>query len=239
MTLPMRCAPTGARGKAVPALGDDDGMTVRGGLVAFGMVGLLGTGTLAGCANSATPQQKAGPTTTTTAPVTATTTAPPTTTSHPGVAVPDVIGLKIAAAKWDLAAAGLHPMGLNAPCNKGTLASESVVSALAIPGRPPDVRVGDVPLSPGTQVAPGTRVGITWSGCYGGSTTAPGVIGFPFSVAVHTLHMAGLTWACYSVGRATKTTAQSARGVLSQNPPAGTVLPPGTPVSFTMRDCPQ
>jgi beta-lactam-binding protein with PASTA domain len=188
------------------------------------------------------PPQKAGPTTTTTttAPPTTTATAPPTTTSQPGVAVPDVIGLKIAAAKWDLAAVGLHPMGLNVPCNKGTLASQSVVSALAIPGRPPDVRVGVVPLSPGTRVAPGTRVGITWSGCYGGSTTAPGVTGFTFRAAVHALRVAGLTWACYSVGRATKTaTAQPARLVLSENPPAGTVLQPGTPVSFTMRSCPQ
>jgi beta-lactam-binding protein with PASTA domain len=212
---------------------------VRGRWVTFGLIGLVGTGTLAGCTNPPTPQQKAGPTTTTALPAT-TTTAPPTTTSRPGVVVPNVIGLKIAAARWDLAAVGLHPMGLNVPCNKGTLASQSVVSALAIPGRPPDVRVGIVPLSPGTQVAPGTRVGITWSGCFGGSTTAPGVVGLTFGAAVHTLHAAGLTWACYSVGRATKTeAAQPARVVLSQNPPAGTVLRPGTPVSFTMRFCPQ
>lgn len=42
------------------------------------------------------------------------------------------------------------------PSNQGTLAGQGVVSAPAIPGRPPDVRVGVVPLSPGTVLQPGT-----------------------------------------------------------------------------------
>ena len=86
---------------------------------------------------------------------------------------PNVIGLKIAAAHTALRAVGLSTVALNTACNKGTLASQSVVSSLSLPGKAPDPRVGAVPLAPGTVVPPGTRVGITWSGCYGDTVVRP------------------------------------------------------------------
>ena len=220
--------------------------------MAIGLIAALVPGTLAACGSGSGAKAKTAPrrvpstsTSTTTTPTTAPTT---TTTSRPGVAVPNVIGLKIAEAKAELVAAGFPSVGLNAPCNKGTLASQSVVSALSIAGAPPDPRVGAVPLVPGTPVPPGSRIGITWSGCYGDHATVPNVIGLTFAAARHALHAAGLTWACYSVGGAatttsrapvTTTTVHHVPTVLSQDPPAGTVLHPGTPVSLTMHRCPQ
>ena len=62
-----------------------------------------------------------------------------------------------AAAHAALRAVGLPNVGLNIPCNKGTLASQSVVSSLSVAGKPPHPEVGAVPVSPGTTVAPGTR----------------------------------------------------------------------------------
>jgi hypothetical protein len=228
-------------------LGENGTVTASGRWIAVGLVALLAPGALAACGSGPSSKAKAAPrrapSTTTT-----TTTAPATTTSQPGVAVPNVIGLKIAAARAELAAVGFRSVGLNSPCNKGTLASQSVVSALSVAGKPPDARVGAVPLSPGTAVAPGTRIGITWSGCYGDHATVPNVIGLTFPAARHVLHAAGLTWACYSVGGAATTTSHAAvttttvhhvPTVLSQDPPAGTVLHPGTPVSLTMHHCPQ
>jgi beta-lactam-binding protein with PASTA domain len=228
-------------------LGEDGTMTASGRWVVIGLTVLLVPGVLAACGSGSSTKPKTAtrrvPTTTTT-----TTTAPTTTTSRPGVTVPNVIGLKIAVAKSDLAAVGFPSVGLNAPCNKGTLVSQSIVSALSIAGKPPDVRVGAVPISPGTPVAPGTRIGITWSGCYGDHATVPDLIGLTFAAARHALHAAGLTWACYSVGGAatttshppvTTTTMHHVPTVLSQDPPAGTVLHPGTPVSLTMQRCPQ
>jgi beta-lactam-binding protein with PASTA domain len=229
-------------------LGEDGTVTARGRWVAVGLIALLVPGALAACGSGSSARVKTAarraPSTTTT-----TTTAPATTTSQPGVTVPNVIGLKIAAARAGLAAVGFRSVGLNAPCNKGTLASQSVASALSVAGNPPDARVGAVPLSPGTAVAPGTRIGITWSGCYGDHATVPNVIGLTFAAARHALHAAGLTWACYSVGGAaatttshapvTTTTVHHVPTVLSQDPPALTVLHPGTPVSLTMHRCPQ
>jgi beta-lactam-binding protein with PASTA domain len=194
------------------------------------------------------------PTTTTTAQPTTTSTVvtfPPTTT--PQVAVPNVIGLKIAAARAALRAAGLMPVSLNAVCNKGTLASQSVVTALAIPGKAPDPGVGAVPLSPGAAVAPGTPVGLNWSGCFGVTVTVPAVTGLTLQAATHALHAVGLTWACYSVGATTTTTSQTSttlppvttttvklpQVVLIQAPTAGAVLHPGATVSLTMHHCPQ
>ena len=82
--------------------------------------------------------------------------------------VPNVIGLKIGCRTQRPARRGARRRStLNTPCNKGTLASQSVVSSLAIPGKAPDPSVGAVPLSPGATVATGTPVGITWSGCFG------------------------------------------------------------------------
>jgi beta-lactam-binding protein with PASTA domain len=193
-------------------------------------------------------------TTTTTAAATTSTavTAPPIT--RPQSTVPNVIGLKIAAAHAALRAAGLAPVSLNLPCNKGTLASQSVVSSLAIPGAAPDARVGAVPLSPGATVATGTPIGVTWSGCFGDSATVPAVTGLTFAAAKHALHAVGLTWACYSVEVATTTTSRAsttshpplttttvkaAPTVVVQTPAAGTVLHPGATVSLTMHRCPQ
>jgi beta-lactam-binding protein with PASTA domain len=170
------------------------------------------------------------------------------------VAVPNVIGLKIRAARAALVAAGLTSVSLNALCNKGTLASQSVVSSLAIPGKAPDLGVGAVPLSPGAAVPPGTRVGLTWSGCFGVTVTVPSVTGLTLGAAKHALHAVGLTWACYSVGATTTTTTHQtsptdqpvttttvklAQVVVIQAPTAGAALHPGATVSLTMHHCPQ
>ena len=168
--------------------------------------------------------------------------------------MPNVIGLKIAAARAALHAVGLPTVGLNVPCSKGTLVSQSVVASLSIAGQPPNPAVGATPLSPGATVPPGTRVGITWSGCYGDRSTVPAVVGLTFAAARHALHAVGLTWACYSVGRShdhdhdlidddnpavTTTTVKAPQTVLSQDPAAGTVLRPGAVVRITMHFCPQ
>ena len=229
-------------------LGEDGTVIARGRWVAVGLSVLLVPGALAACGSGSGAKAKSAtrrvPRTTTTT----TTTTTSTTTTQPGVTVPNVIGLKIAEARAELAAAGFRSVGLNAPCNKGTLVSQSVVSALSVAGKPPDARVGAVPLSPGARVPPGTRIGITWSGCYGDHATVPNVTGLTFAAARHALHAAGLTWACYTVGGtatttsrppATTTTVHRVPTVLSQDPPAGTVLHPGTPVSVTMHRCPQ
>lgn len=157
---------------------------------------------LASCGNS--PAPRAAPTTTTNS--TTTTTSPPTTTQPQGVGVPDVVGMKIDLARFYLRTAGFATVPLNAPCNKHTLPSQSVVASLSIPGRPPNVTVGAQPLVPGTLLPRGARVGITWSGCFPAGTTVPPVTGQTFAGAVHLLHLAGLAWACYSVGGPTTTT---------------------------------
>ena len=151
-------------------------------------------------------------------------------------------------------AAGLASVSLNTPCNKGTLARQSVVSSLAIPGTAPDVSVGAVPLSPGATVTTGTPIGITWSGCFGDTAAVPAVTGLTLAAAKHALHAVGLTWACYSVDVATTTTGgasttshppvtattvKAAQTVVVQTPAAGTVLRPGATVSLTMHHCPQ
>ncbi len=179
--------------------------------------------------------------------------------------MPNVIGLKILAARAALHGVGLPTVGLNHPCNKGTLASQSVVSSLSVAGPPPNPNVGATPLEPGAMVPPHTRVAVTWSGCYGDRSVVPSVVGLTFSVARHSLRSVGLAWACFSVGAATTTTSpptstttssmsttssttlaasttttvKPPAAVLSQSVPAGTVLRPGTPVDFTMHRCPQ
>jgi beta-lactam-binding protein with PASTA domain len=184
-------------------------------------------------------------TTTTTTTFPPTSTSASTTTTGPGVTVPAVIGLKIAAARAALRAAGLPPVGLNLACNRGTLASQSVVTSLSVAGKPPDARVGAVPLNPGATVPPGTRVGVTWSGCYGNGSPVPAIVGLTHAPARHALRAVGLAWACYSVGRSTTTTTTTVKPVkppetvLTQNPGPGAVLKPGSIVSFTMQACPQ
>jgi beta-lactam-binding protein with PASTA domain len=174
------------------------------------------------------------------------------------VAVPNVIGMKIAAARSTLRSATLPAISLNTACNKGTLASQSVVSSLSIPGKAPTFDVGAVPLSPGMLVAPGTRVAITWSGCFGDSVEVPVVVGLTLAAARHTLRAVGLNWACYSAGHGTTTTSappmptttsdpatttteapKAPQTVLTQSPAAHASLRPGATVSLTMHRCPQ
>ena len=171
--------------------------------VLAGCVLLVAACGLASCGSS--PAPRAAPTTTTTGSTT-TTTSPSTTTSPQGVGVPDVLGMKIDLARFYLKTAGFATVPLNAPCNKHTLPSQSVVASLSIPGRPPNVTVGAQPLVPGTPLPRGARVGITWSGCYPAGTTVPPVTGHTFASAVHLLHLAGLNWACYSATTTTTTT---------------------------------
>ena len=222
---------------------------------------------LAACANP--PVQRSASRTTTTGSTTTTTVPPPTTTLLPnGVAVPNVVGMKIAPARFYLRTAGFATVPLDPACNKGTLASQSVVASLSVPGRPPDVTVGAQPLAPGTVLAKGARVGITWSGCYPAGTSVPLVVGQTFPTAVHLLHLADLGWACYSDAApttttssstattrpATTTTAQTAatsapttttsapkppKIVLSQGTNAGTIVPAKSVVDFVMHHCPQ
>jgi hypothetical protein len=174
--------------------------------------------------------------------------------------------MKIDLARFYLKTAGFATVPLDAPCNKGTVSSQSVVSSLSIPGKPPNVTVGTQLLVPGTVLPKGARVGITWSGCYPAGTTVPLLTGHTFAGAVHLLHLAGLNWACYTVGLNTTTTTHPARttttrpvttstaapassssttttalhlGVLTQGTKAGTVVQAGAVVALIMARCPQ
>ena len=190
---------------------------------------LLASGcALAAC--SSTPAPRAAPTTSTTRSTTTTTTLAPTTTLPPGVAVPDVVGMKINLARFYLRTAGFTTVPFNAPCNKGTTPSQSVVASLSVPGRPPNVALGARPLVPGTVLPRGARVGITWTGCYPAGTAVPLVTGHTFASAVHLLHLAGLNWSCYSVGSPTTTTTH--RAVTTTTLP-GTTTSGGEPTSST------
>ncbi len=218
---------------------------------------LLSVVVLASCSSSPTAGHRHGmrryATTTTTG---ATTTSSPVTSSTASaVTLPNVIGFKIVPARTALRAVGLLSIGLNKPCTEGTVASQSVVDSLARPGRPPTPSVGAVPVSPGTKVPPGTRIAITWSGCYGNAVSVPDVVGLSFAAAKHAVKASGLTWACYSVGRPTTTTTTRRTTtstsvpvttttrppdvVLTQTPRAGGVLRPGATVTLTMHACPQ
>jgi beta-lactam-binding protein with PASTA domain len=189
---------------------------------------------LAACGNSPAPRAAARTSTTTT--TTTTTAPPPTTPVGQSVAVPDVLGMKIALARFYLRAAGFATVPLNAACNKGTLVSQSVVASLSVPGKPPDVRVGALPLVPGTTLTKGARVGITWSDCYPNGTAVPLVTGQTFARAVHLLHLAGLNWACFSVGSTTTTThphATTTRPSTTTTPSGPTTASTGAPATST------
>jgi beta-lactam-binding protein with PASTA domain len=227
-------------------------MSFSGRLAALGATALVAAPVLTSCANSPSPVAKAvgdSPTSSTSTPPPTTSTTAASTTTRPGVAVPDVIGLKIAPARAALRAASLASVSLNTPCTKGTVPSQSVVSSLSIPGTTPVLSIGAVPLRPGTIVAPGTQVAITWSGCFGDSSDVPAVVGLTFVAARHALHAVGLSWACYSLGQQTTTSAapkttaphppKPPQTVLTQKPSAHTVLRPGSIVSLTMHRCPQ
>lgn len=244
-------------------------MPSGGRVTTLGIAAVVAACLLGSCGNGPTSAQKRAVrdilTTTTTTAVPPTTSTSPTATTQPGVPVPNVIGLKIAAARATLRAAGFPSVSLNTPCNKGTLTSQSVVASLATPGKAPDVRVGATPLSPGADAPAGARIGIMWSGCFGDASEVPAVVGLPFPVARQAIHGVGLTWACFSVGNGTTTTTTQPPGtttastdaptttgapkttttvkvvqtVLSQAPAAHTVLHPGATVTLTMHRCPQ
>src|ERR1700723_976462 len=185
-------------------------MTTRAGRGRWGVPGIvLALGlVLAACSSTppktALPKVTVRPTTTTST----TTTAPPTTvpspstspTTHPKspvlAVVPNVIGLKITPARNALKSVNLRIVGLNQACNKGTLASQSVVSALSPAAPAPNRAIGARPLAPGTYVPARTLVGIAWSGCFGGGTAVPDVVGLTFSAARQGIVRAGLTWSC-------------------------------------------
>jgi beta-lactam-binding protein with PASTA domain len=197
---------------AAEALTNNDGAMPFGGRVAvLGITALMAVCLMASCGNGPAVDQRSAGRAVRTSTTTTTTTAPPTTTSstRPGIPVPNVIGLKIAAAHSALGTAGFPSVRLNTPCNLGTLASQSVVASLSIPGKGADARVGALPLSPGTLVAPGTRIGITWSGCYGDASEVPAVVGLTLGAARRFIHAEGLNWACFSVGRAPPSTSTS------------------------------
>ncbi len=216
---------------------------------------------LAACSSSppTTQTRPARSTSTTALPTTTTsdvnTTTTTTTTTMPGLAVPNVIGLKGMPARFILAASGFVPLALNKPCG-GTAASQSVVASLSIPGQEPDRAVGATPLAPGTDRPKGSVVAITWSGCYPDGTSVPAVVGLHFKPAVHLLHAVGLTWACFSVGAdapttkpppptSSNTTTTTTKPptppavVLTQSPTAGVAVAATSTVTLTMRACPQ
>lgn len=178
----------------------------RGGLLALAGLALVAPCVLASCSDSPGHHQaERRTTTTTTAPPTTTSTSV-TTTTMAGPAVPSVIGLKIDAARYILHAVGFNTVPLNTACNKGTLASQSVVASLSLPGHAPFYAVGATPLLPGTIRPKGSTVAITWSDCYPNGTSVPAVVGLKFLQASHDLHVVGLTWACFSVDSDTATT---------------------------------
>jgi hypothetical protein len=178
--------------------------TVR---IAAGLGVLVAGCVLAACAGTpAKPDdlEASGPTTTST---TTSTTLPVVTlptatapTTPPGIVVPNVIGLPPNQTRNLLRSLGFVLVPFNALCHKGTTASQSVVTALSVPGTGRDPRLGATALAPGTTRPAHSRVGVTWSGCYPNGTIVPQVTGLTFDRAVHRLHQAGLAWACFSVG---------------------------------------
>ena len=188
-------------------------------------IAVLITACLAAACGNSPPRERGGSSstkdTTTTQLQTSATSATSTTSTTPkpaGVAVPDVIGMKIMAARFYLRLAGFFPVPLTVPCNKGTMTSQSIVVSLSIPGGPPNWSVGAVPLVPGFTRPKGSYVGITWSGCYPGGAVVPMIAGLGFGAAVNLLHVAGLTWACYS----STTTTGPARSSTTTRPPSTT-----------------
>jgi hypothetical protein len=216
---------------------------VVGSLVLLGLLAAAcGSGTPKASAHkSSRPRSTTSTTsTTTTNPTTTTGPAPTTTSSLPKktalTVVPNIIGLKIAPARAALLANHLSIVYLNSACGNGSVASQSVVDALALPGPGPNVAVGATPLAPGTQIPVRTRIGIQWSGCFGGGTTVPNVVGLLFDAARQAVVRAGLTWTCQDQG--TTTTIPHNKTVLSQNPPPGLPEEAGANVAFVMEKCP-
>jgi hypothetical protein len=236
----------------------------RRGPLALVALALAAPCALASCSSSPGHRQAVRRTTTTT-------TAPPTTTSSSvttttaGVAVPNVIGLKVDAARYILHAVGFRTVPLNTVCNKGPLVSQSVVAALSVPGHAPLYAVGAAPLMPGDMRPKGSFVAITWSECYPNGTSVPAVVGLKFLQATHDLHVVGLTWSCFSMDSdptttttttapppstsssttstthppTTTTTTKPPSVILTQSPTAGATVKASTTVTLTMHTCPQ
>jgi hypothetical protein len=217
--------------------------------VAAGLGILVGGCALAACATTPSPddlEANSGTTTSTTTTTTSTTptavtlptSAPRPTT--PGVAVPNVIGMKPSQARLVMRSAGFVLVPLNTPCHRGTTASQSVVSSLSVPGPGQDARIGATALTPGSARPARSRVGVTWSGCYPNGSIVPDVTGVSFDKAVHRLHVAGLAWACFSVppthSKPSKTTGSSATGTPPSDDSSTTTTttkPPDTSTSST------
>jgi beta-lactam-binding protein with PASTA domain len=158
--------------------------------------------------------------------------------------VPNVVGLKISAARAALRGAGFVTVPFNPACNLGTPVSQSVVASLSVPGRPPDVKVGAVPLAPGSELPKGAQVGITWSGCYPDGSPVPLVTGRTFARATKLLHLAGLDWACFSVGASpttttTTTTTASSTGDTSPSTSTSTSTSPTAVTTTTVPRAPR
>jgi PASTA domain-containing protein len=204
---------------------------------------------LAACSSPAPKAQSGAPAghksrpTTTTSSTTSTTTStvplpPPTTTTTttiPLTSVPNVIGLKVEPARAGIKAAGLKRVAYNAVCDATTVKKQSVAIGLFLPGPFHNVTEGAKPLTPGDRIPKGSTVAIEWSGCYGGGTIVPDVLGLKFDAAKSAITGNGLTWTCQSGG--TSTTPDD-KNVLSENPPHGTHVDAGTTVAFVMVSCP-
>lgn len=163
-------------------------------------------------------------TTTTTTSATSTTTTPPppsstTSSTMAQVAVPNVIGMKIAPARFYVTTAGFRVWPLNPACNKGNIPSQSVVVSLAVPGSA-RLKTNSVPMAPGQLRPKGSYVGINWSGCYPNGAIAPAVTGQTYPAAVMAIRAAGLTWTCKPTRPATTSTSTT-RGPQTSEPPQG------------------
>ncbi len=215
---------------ALPAdgTGHNEAM-LRTGPLALAALALVAPCALASCSSSPGHQQAVRRTTTTTtaAPRTTTSSSVTTTTITGGVAVPNVIGLKIDPARYILHAVGFGTVPLNTVCSKGTLASQSVVASLSVPGHAPFYAVGATPLVPGTIRPKNSIVAITWSDCYPNGTSVPAVVGLKFLQATHDLHVVGLTWSCFSMDSDPATTTTTA------DPTTTTTAPPPSTSSST------
>jgi hypothetical protein len=196
----------------------------RTGLLALVALALVAPCALASCSGSPGHRQAVHRTTTTTTAPPTTTSSSVTTTTMAGMAVPSVIGLKIDPARYILHAVGFNTVPLNTACYKGTLASQSVVASLSLPGHAPFYAVGATPLLPGTIRPKGSTVAITWSDCYPNGTAVPAVVGLKFLQATHDLHVVGLTWSCFSVDSDTATTATTTTSTTTTT----TAPPPST-----------
>ncbi len=166
----------------------------------------------------------AGTTTTTT-----TTTSPPSATSSttPGIAVPNVVGMQNASAKFYLLEAGFRIIPLTPACDRATPASQSIVLSLEEPGNA-QLKTSPVLIVPGELRPKGSYVGITWSGCFPNGTIAPRVTGMPYVEAIFALHKAGLTWACYSTPATATTTKPPATSTTKAVSATTTTNPPAT-----------